>query len=135
MTGDLGNAYFNEMGEDPARLQATQPLNAGTDSQITSLKVRAFPWKAVTYSTDEQVIFVIVQDQTLQPIQSATGQATIKWTNGAVSTMPILTNEKGVATLSIPVNNQTYGGLVTVDVTVAHVTLNGQATTSFRIWY
>ncbi len=133
--GNLGSAYFDIAGEDPARLTGVLPLNAGTTSQVLSLKVRAFPWKAVTDSTDQQVIFVVVQDQTLEPVQGATGTATVRWTTGGVTTISILTDAKGIATLAFPVNNQSHGRLVTVDVEVFRDTLDGKTTTSFRIWY
>ena len=135
VTGDLGLPYFYREGEDPALLEAAKPLNANIKPQVLSLNVRAFPWKAVTYSTDQQMIFIVVQDQTLQPVQGATGQAKVKWTTGAVETLNILTDEKGIATLSLPVMNQAYGGLVTIDVQITHENLAGQTSASFRIWY
>ena len=135
VTGNLGSAYFNTVGEDPARLAGVEPLTAGVTTQVLSLNVRAFPWKAVTYSTDKQLVFVVVQDQTLQPVPGAIGEAKVKWTTGEVSTLKILTGENGIATLSLPVNNQVYGGLVTVEVNVTHGTLTGHTKTSFRIWY
>ena len=135
VTGDLGLPYFNKVNEDPARLQPAMPLNRSILPQVTSLNTRAFPWKAVTYSTDQQVIFVVVQDQTLQPIEGATGEVIVKWTTGMESRFPLLTDAKGIATVAVPVENQLYGGLVTVDVVVSHGELAGQTTTSFRIWY
>jgi len=133
--GDLGSAYFYVIGEDPARLTGVLPLNAGITSQILSLKVRAFPWKAVTNSTDQQVVFVVVQDQTLQPVLGATGKATIQWATGEVTTVLVLTDAKGIATLAIPVNNQPHGALITIDIEIFHSSLRGNTTTSFRIWY
>lgn len=133
--GDLGSAYFYIIGEDAARLTGVSPLNAGITSQILSLKVRAFPWKASTNTTDKQVVFVVVQDQTLQPVLSATGTATIHWATGEVTTIPVLTNAKGIATLAIPVNNQPQGALITIDIEISHGNLGGKTTTSFRIWY
>ncbi len=133
--GDLGSAYFYMIGEDPARLTGVLPLNAGITSQILSLKVRAFPWKASTNSTDQQVVFVVVQDQTLQPVLEARGNASIRWATGEVTTIPILTNAKGIATLAIPVNNQPQGALITIDIEVSHGNLGGKTETSFRIWY
>ncbi len=135
VTGNLGLAYFNAIGEDPARLTGVAPLSGVIDVPVLSLNVRAFPWKAVTYSTDQQLIFVIVQDQTLQAVQDASGKAVVTWTSGATQSLDILTDEKGIATLSLPVNNQAYGGLVTVDVNISHGNLRGETTTSFRIWY
>ena len=134
--GNLGSIYFKAINEDSVRLTGIfPPTNTIGSSQVLSLKVRAFPWKAVTYSTDQQVIFIVVQDQTLQPVGGATGNATVKWTTGTVGTFPIVTDAKGIATLALPVADQAYGGLVTIDVQVTHGELNGQTSTSFRIWY
>ena len=133
--GDLGSAYFYMAGEDPARLQPASPLNAGTQPQILTLNVRAFPWKAVTNSTDQQSIFVIVQDQTLQPVPNASGVANVHWPTGVEEELSVFTNANGVTTLSLPVANQPYGGLVTIDVLISHGNLTGKTTTSFRIWY
>ena len=133
--GDLGTAYFYSSGEDLAWLDPAKPANGITEVEVVSLNVRAFPWKAVTYSTDQQLIFVVVQDQTLQPVRDATGEAKVTWTNGRVETLTILTGDSGIATLSLPVVEETYGGLVTVDVQVKRGQLHGHTTTSFRIWY
>lgn len=135
VTGDLGYTYFYQAGEDPARLTGVLPPSADTTSPVLTLQVHASTWKAVTKSTDQQVIFVVVRDQTLQPVFDARGNATIKWATGEVMTMPLLTDAKGIATLAIPVDNQPHGGLITVDVDVSHGNLTGNTTTSFRIWY
>ena len=132
---DLGTIYFQMAGEDPALLDSVLPLNAGTTTEVLSLNVRAFPWKAVTYSTDDQMVFVVVQNQTSQPVNGAKGVATIYWTDGTVDTIPIVTDAKGISTLVLPVGNQNPGGLVTIDARVQHGNLVGETTTSFRIWY
>lgn len=132
---DLGMIYFQLLGEDPALRDPVPPLNAGTTTEVLSLSVRAFPWKAVTYAEDTQMIFVVVQDQTKQPVNGAVGTATVHWTNGAVDTLNVFTDAKGISTLVLNVENQEYGGLVTVDVVVYRGQLTGETTTSFRIWY
>lgn len=132
---ELGTAYFYKSSEDIGLLKPVMPLNERVGSQVVSLNVSAFPWKAVTYSTDDQLIFIVVQDQTSQPVQGAIGQAKITWTTGQVQILPILTGDTGIATLSVPIVEQPYGGLVTVDVLVSHGILSGNTTTSFRIWY
>ena len=134
VTGNLGLAYFDATREDPARLMSVAPLDY-VITELLSLNVRAFPKKAVTYSTDQQLIFVVVQDQTLQAVQDARGKAIINWTSGETLSLDIVTDDKGIATLSLPVNNQAYGGLVTVDVNIIHGNLIGETKTSFRIWY
>ena len=132
---DLGSSYFYSVGEDPALLDAVAPLSLTTKTEVLSLNVRAFPWKAVAYATDTQLIFVVVQDQTLQPIRGASGTATVTWTDGSTQTLNVLSGDSGIATLTLPVTDQTYGGLVTVTVNVKHGNLSGHTTTSFRIWY
>ncbi len=132
----LGSTYFTLANEDSALLDPVDPINNTTKPEVLSLNVLAFPWKAVTYSTDTQLIFVVVQDQTSQPVEKAQVSAVVTWTDGSVQTLPmLLTGDSGIATLPLPVTDQTYGGLVTVDVDVVHGTLAGHTETSFRIWY
>lgn len=135
VVSDLGRLYFQMLGEDPALRDPVPPLNATTDTEVLFLNVRAFPWKAVTYADDDQMVFVVVQDQTSSPVAGAVGTATVYWTNGVVESLPVLTDEKGISTLILNVANQKYGGLVTVNVSISRGNLSGEATTSFRIWY
>ena len=132
---DLGTQYFEMAKEDPALLQPVDPLNRTTESEILTLNARAFPWKAVTYSLDNQFIFVVVKDQTGQPVQGVVGTAKVTWTDGSIQTLDVLTGESGISTLTLPVSGQTYGGLVTVEVDVSYDKLRETTTTSFRIWY
>ena len=133
VVGDLGRVYFDKLGEDPVWLEPAQPLNG--DFQIISLNIRAFPWKTVSTANDTQILFVIVQDQTLSPVAGATGVAKIHWPNGSEDLLPITTNESGIAALSFPVVNQPYGGMVNIEVMITYRNLTGETTTSFRIWY
>jgi hypothetical protein len=71
---DLGRIYFDQIGEDPAFLKPIQQ-NAGPNL-ILNLRVRAFPEEAVTTANDQQTIYVLVQDQNLQPVPGARGFAT-----------------------------------------------------------
>jgi hypothetical protein len=132
---DLGRLYFDQIGEDPVWLNPADPLNQGIAPQIVTLNVSAFPLKAVTYTTDDQMVFVLVHDQTSQAIEGATGQATFNWPSGEKQVLSILTGPSGIATLPIKVTNQPNGGVVTVDIQIKHGSLSGQTTTSFRIWY
>jgi hypothetical protein len=131
---DLGKIYFNFKGEDPNLLRAVPNEQTGK-RVLLSLQVRAFAWKAVTLSTDQQLIFVVVQDQTLQPVSGATGTATIRWPNGQTETLAFLSNSSGVGLVPLSINNQPYGNLVFVDITVTKDGLTAPTTTSFRIWY
>ena len=132
---DLGTSYFYTIGEDTARLDAVPPLNNQAKTEVLSLNVRAFPWKAVTYSADMQYIFVVVQDQNAQPLQGATGIALVTWTDGTTQAFNILTGDTGIATLILQVDNESHGGIVTVGVSVSYLNLSNHTATSFRIWY
>jgi len=133
--GDLGRIYFDKAGEDPALLNPVDPLDATTIPQVLTLQTRAFVWKAVTLPTDQQLVFIIVQDQKLKPVVDASGTVKVRWPSGTEETFSFTTNNNGVAIVSLSVNNQPYGSLVYIEVTVTWNNLAGATTTSFRIWY
>lgn len=130
---DLGRIYFDQLGEDPAFLKST-PLDAGPNP-VLSLRVRAFPENAVTEPDDEQTIYVLVQDQNLQPVAGASGVATIHLPSGHITQQSFTVNNKGIGTFNFGFTDQPNGQLVDVDVNVMYNDLGGKTTTSFRIWY
>jgi hypothetical protein len=131
---DLGRIYFEQSGEDPAfRKSSLQGFAA--PNLVLQLQVRAFPNKAVTKSSDSQTIYVIVQDQNLQPVVGARGDAVIRLANGSPVRQNIVFSDTGVGKLEFPFQNQPNGKLVNVDITIFYNGLRGRTTTSFRIWY
>ncbi len=133
ITGDLGTLYFEKSGEDIAWLAPVGPRSGSI--RIVELNVNAFLEKAVADATDQQLIYVVVQDQTGQPVKNATGQALVYLTTGEVQTLQILTGDSGVSKLVLPVVDQIYGESVIIDIQVSYRDLEGQTSTSFRIWY
>lgn len=131
---DLGRAYFDNLGEDPALLAPASPLN-NAPRVITELRIRAFVWKAVTLSNDEQMFFVIVQDQNAQPVPGASCSAIVNWPNGAKDSTLITSDTNGVGVVSLAFQNQPYGSLIYTDISCTYNNLTGKTTTSFRIWY
>jgi len=131
---DLGRVYFDKVGEDPALLAPVSPID-NAPKLITSLQVRAFALKAVTLANDEQVFFVIVQDQNSQTIANATCTAVVHWPSGLSDSTVITTNNNGVAIISLRFENQPYGSLIYTNVTCTYDILSATTTTSFRIWY
>jgi hypothetical protein len=131
---DLGRVYFDKLGEDPALLAPVSPMD-NAPRVITELKVRAFVWKAVTLATDNQLFFVIVQDQNMQPVPDANCTAEVNWPNGARDSTVIRTNSNGVGIISLAFNDQPYGSLIYTDIKCSYNDLVGTTTTSFRIWY
>jgi hypothetical protein len=131
---DLGRAYFDSLGEDPALLAPVSPGNNAL-REVSELRVRAFVWKAVTLASDEQMFFVVVQDQNLQPVADASCTAVVNWPNGAKDSTIIRSDANGVGIISLAFQNQPYGSLIYTDITCTYNSLTGKTTTSFRIWY
>lgn len=131
---DLGRAYFDKLGEDPALLTPVSPLD-NAPRVVTDLRVRAFVWKAVTLASDDQMFFVIVQDQNMQPVAGASCTAEVHWPNGAKDSTVINSDVNGVGIVSLAFQNQPYGSLIYTDISCSYNTLTDQTTTSFRIWY
>lgn len=133
---DLGRIYFH-LVEDPSLLNAVPPSAniPRLDTSITSLKVTAFVWRAVTLPTDTQKVYVVVQDQALKAVNGATGTVVVHLTNGQDLIYPFTTNASGIAVISdIRFSNQTPGDLIEVNVKVSYQNLEASTTTSFRIW-
>jgi len=131
---DLGRIYFDQINEDPAFLKPSIQGVSGPNL-VLDLQVRAFPKKAVATSSDQQTIYVLVQDQNLQPIAGANGIATVRLPNGEVYSQSFPVNERGVGTFSFNFQNQQNGRLVYIDIAVTYSGLQGTTSTSFRIWY
>lgn len=130
---DMGRIYFDFVKEDANLLKPLPPVDNRVDV-VMSLHTRAFVWKAVTQPNDQQVVYVIVQDQTLRPVSKAKVIMTVYWSNGSPASAELTTNESGVAVLPFAVQNQSYGSLITVDVQVEYLNVKDNAITSFRIW-
>ena len=136
VVSDLGRAYFDKLGEDLGLISPVLPLDSTTQKMVLSIQVRAFVWKAVTLASDSQLIFVIVQDQNLQPVTGANCTSIVHWPDGRTESFALTTNSNGVSIISLPsFPTQPYGSLVYADVSCAYNSLTGSTTTSFRIWY
>ena len=131
---DLGRIYLDQLGEDLAFLRPAPRGDAGPNL-VLSLQVHAFPEKAVTTSSDEQTIYVLVQDQNRQPVSGANGTAIIHLPSGDTFEQNFPISDRGVGKLTFPFLNQPNGKLVYVDIVVSYSNLRGKTTTSFRIWY
>lgn len=131
---DLGRIYFDQLDEDPAFLKPSVQGVSGPNL-VLDLQIRAFPNKAVSTSSDRQTIYVLVQDQNLQPIAGANGIATIRLPNGEVYSQSFPVNDRGVGNFSFDFQNQQNGRLVFIDIVVTYSGLQGTTSTSFRIWY
>jgi hypothetical protein len=130
----LAKEYFFVMHEDPRRLRPEPGgnINNGT----LSLRVHAYPTKAVTSRNGMQTIFVIVQDQRLLPVKDTQVTITLRMPAGDEirHIVPILTDVNGVTQYTFPFNTNTVG-IVQVSVTAVSNNLEAKTTTSFRAWW
>lgn len=129
---ELGRIYFDMVPEDSTRLQPVKPDNF--PGRVLTLYARVFTWKAVTRLDDQQIIYVVVQDQTLAPVAGATAIVKIVWPNGGTQSVALDTNEHGIIALPIQVQQQPHGSLVTIEVEVRYDSKVSNSVTSFRVW-
>lgn len=134
VVSDLGRIYFDKLREDPALLLQAKPLD-NTIQAITNLQVRAFVWKAVTLATDSQMIYIIVQDQALQPVANAVCTASTHWADGRTDSNIVSTKANGVALVALSFANQPQGSLIDIDVSCVSNNQTASTKASFRIWY
>ena len=134
---DLGSLAFDNFKEDPARKDPVRPLHASIQQlEIISLQVRAFVWKAVTAGSDQQAIFIIVNDQSGQPLNNAACTATIHWLGESAQIIHSNTNSSGIGTIQFSFVNKPSGNLIPIEVNCQYENnLTGSTTASFRIWY
>jgi hypothetical protein len=130
---DLGRLYFDQLGENQSYLRPIQPLNATIDD-ILSLQARAFVQKAVTPSSGQQTVYVLVQSQTSQAIANSNGKATVHFPDGHSEEYFFSTNPSGLGSVTFPFADQKQGDLVRVDILVTYRGLGATTSTSFRIW-
>jgi len=132
---DLGRIFFDDEKEDVNLLKPIPFDEINEQPVLLSLRSRAFPWKAVALPTDQQLIYVVAQDQTLRPISGAAGTVTILWPNGRRETLPLVTNSNGFGMAPLAFADLPYGSLVIVEISLTKDGLTSATRTSFRIWY
>lgn len=130
----LGRQYFERHGEDPALLLPNQGDNI--PRSIRSLRVRAFPERAVTGKTGSQTIYITVQDQRLLPVANADVVLVLNMPDKQQKRfiVPTPTNDAGITQFNFPFSAEEVG-MATIDVEVSRGDLEADTTTSFRVWW
>ncbi len=128
---DLGTRYFYAIGEDPSFLTST---TNGIPANLIELRVNAFVKRAIIPPNGMQEVYVVVQNQILQPVSGAQVYMQLFLPSGItlVYSMP-LTNSHGISQVPFNVKDEPVGlARVVIDVRTEdrHVT----SETSFRIW-
>lgn len=129
---DLGRIHFDQAGEDPNLLTPVKPSNI--IESVLEIRAHAFTQKAVTEPDDLQTVYVVVQDQTLSPVQNAIVAVVVTWSDGSQQSISMPSNANGTVILPFAVAGQRHGSLVLVDVQVFYEGLQADSRTSFRVW-
>lgn len=133
LLGDLGVEYFWKAGEDPTRLSPNVDNNL--PKSILSLNVRTYVEQAVMPFRGEQTLYVIVQDQYLQPVANAeVSYSTVLPSGESFQNRMPLTDENGVTRIDIDVDAHSVG-VAEITVLVDFSDLQEKGRTSFRIWW
>jgi hypothetical protein len=131
---ELGRTTFDSIPEDTALLAPTVN-NFAPQSQVQKLVTRVFVRQAVTRQTDDQEIYVVVQDQTLRPVAGASVVLTVLWPDGQEDTATLTTDKNGLAAAGISFSDQPVGELVILSAAVGYQEMDSRGSASFRIWY
>ena len=127
---DLGMLNFNERGFNSNLLL---PTEGSSSSVVHELVLHAFPEKAVVNPSATQSIYVIVLNQYLRPVSSATVHLTMRFPYEDETTLLLApTNEHGVTMLEFPISSDS-AGRVEIIATVSLPTHQEETRTSFRI--
>lgn len=133
LLGNLGVEYFRKAGEDPQRL--TPNVNNNLPISILSLNVRPSVGQAVMPFRGEQTLYVIVQDQNLQPVPNAEVSFTVLLPSGeTIQDFMQPTNANGVTDKKFKVNTHSIG-VAEITVLVNYDDLQEHSRTAFRIWW
>ena len=127
----LGRSYFDQVPEDANRLKPVRASNA--PGNVKSLRTHTFTWKALTRVNDQQVVYVVVQDQTLNAVPDANVVVTVTWSDGQQISLAQNTAANGVAILPFAVTGQKHGNLIMIETRITFNGLTDYDSTSFRV--
>jgi hypothetical protein len=131
---NLGTRYFHLNKVDPRYLSPSNSNNIPF-GKINDIKVRAFVSHPVTSLSDEQIINIIVQDQSHNPVENALVTYQIKLPDGNKMTFEMdKTDSNGISTDNFYFNSQSIG-TAEITVTVYYDILKDQTKTSFQVWW
>ena len=129
---DLGRLYFDNHSS------GYQPVDDGSPipQQLVVPQARAFISDALIPSEGDQNIYVIAQDQDLNPLEGAGVSSSIYYPDGTqLDVRAPSTNSDGISEYNFTVDTMPVKEIVRVDVTVDYQGNQDDASTWFRIWW
>jgi len=131
---DIGRRYFT-LFEDPRLAQA---VTNGALHLVMNLQVHAYVSQPVMTTDGDQIVYVVVQDQSLLPVAGAAVNAFLRIPGARAGTETELpqafTDKNGIARISFPVRSQSYG-VVEIVVSASYNDLTMKTITSYRVWW
>ncbi len=106
----------------------------------TTLSARAFVQNALVSRGMQQTLFLVVQDQDLQPVAGVTASVTMVLPDGSKSTSrpkdPGVTGKDGILKIPVTVNSDLAPRQVVIlQITAEYQNVKVETATWFRIWY
>jgi hypothetical protein len=89
----------------------------------------------VVGSNASQIVFLIVRDQNLNPVEGAASLLTVHFQEEVQNWLMPLTDEYGVSQLLLEIKNQSPGTSVLLEFEVVFDELEASTRDSFRIWW
>ncbi len=132
---DIGTIQFDQSGQDQ---NLKNPNTSGFigQRQIIQLQAHAFVSKAVVNANSTQTIFVVVQDQNLQPVSGALSLAKIKLPTGEEQSIILPpTNSDGFSQLQFNVGDLAANQVIQVSVDVSLGSYEATTSAWYRIWW
>lgn len=131
---DLGRIYFDTFGY--ALSAADTQISAQIAGELVHPQVHAFVEKALVQGNANQTLFIVVQDQRLQPVEGAMVMVVITWPDQTQSLFRSpMTDANGISKLEFAVADLAPKEIIKVDVTASYQDNSDQASTWFRIWW
>lgn len=128
---DLGERYLSLINGQidnsaPSWIPNGRPLR---------IQVRAFTQQALIPANSGQTLFVVVQDEKLNPVPNAAISVKVSLPNRHENYRPPVTDQDGISVFSFNVGAVDVKQIVNIEVTANVNGLEENASTSFRVWW
>jgi hypothetical protein len=131
---NIGEEYFDSRLGDFAVLNPSGNDNA--PAELVKLQAHAFVANSLQPANSHQELFIIVQDQNLNPVNGANINVRITQPDGQVDVYrPSVSNSSGISTLKFEVGDMDINQVIQVQVEVDYKGFSAAASTWFRIWW
>ncbi len=130
----LGRAHFEVMGYDERLLRPQQPNNI-YEYRVVELRPRTSVAKPIASHADTQEVYVVIEDQNLNPVEGAAVLLVVHLADQELSILMPPTNASGTSMVEFSFQDQPPGLLVSMEFWIAYGDLVSSTRDSFRVWW